>query len=127
MLQAACKRLLVMGTSLPLSKQSLCDCACADASVSSGELRAGTFQAEVREAVTTWPDDAVSQCMLPMVLLMSSADFDSALWPGASSPGAMQSSYAGFGGPPAQVMCCSNAREEGCSLCRALYLYVPAA
>ena len=77
--------------------------------------------------MTTWPDDAVSQCVLPMELLVSSADFVSALMPGASSPGAMQSSYAGFSDPPAHVICCSDTREEGCFLCRALYLSASAA
>ena len=70
----------------------------------------------------------MSQCVLPRMLLASSADFDSALWPGASSPGAMQSSYAGFSVPPAHVMCCClNAREESCSFCKVLYLFASAA
>ena len=77
--------------------------------------------------MTTWPDDAVSQCVLPRVLLVSSADFDGALWPGASSPGAMQSSYAGFNVPPAHVMGCQDTQEEACSLCCAVYLFAAAA
>ena len=58
--------------------------------------------------------------MLPMVLLASRSDFDSALWPGASSPGAMQSSYAGFRVRPVHAMCCLDTTEEVCPHCRAL-------
>ena len=67
---------------------------------------------QIEDAVTTWPEDEVSQCVLPMVLLISSADFDNALRPGASSPGAMQSSYANLSVPPTHVLCSSDARKR---------------